>query len=144
MTDDIPPGQRCRNRELEWLCAGIMLLMAAGMTLFDANIANTSFRRMLETGITQLDVHLFVLVIGPTRIAALLANGAWPRYGPAARALGALAGAVFWGQLAMALVGFGEWTGAVTIGVYVYLGLVAAELLSIHRAIADARFHAAR
>jgi hypothetical protein len=144
MTNDIPPGHRCRYRELEWLCAGILLLMAAGMSAFDAGIATTSFRRMLETGITQQHVHIFVLLVGPMRVAALVANGEWPRYGPAARALGALLGAVFWGQLATALVGFGQFSGAVTMGVYVYIGLACGELLSVHRALADARFHAAR
>lgn len=144
MTHDIPPGRRCLNRELEWLCAGILLVMAIGMLVFDAGIATTSFRRMLEVGITQTHVHAFVLVVGPLRVAALVANGAWPRYGPVARAAGALLGAVFWGQLAMALIGFGQFSGAVTIGVYVYIGLACGELFSLHRAIADARFHPGR
>ena len=134
-----PPGQRCRNRVAEWLCTGIMLLAGAGMSVFDPGIGTSAFRRVLETGVTQTHIYLYVVIVGPMRAIALFANSKWPVYGPWVRALGALAGALLWSQLAMALIGVGEFTGTLTLGVYVYIGLAVGEIYSLGRALADGR-----
>jgi hypothetical protein len=99
---------------------------------------------MLNAGLTQGVVATSFLVFGAARMMALYANGRLPIYGPAARALGALGGAVMWVQLCTALAGMTPITGQVSLGVPVYLALAAGELVSCFRAVRDGRRYSDR
>ena len=128
-----------RDRLFEWVMALVMLMMAGEMALWPDTIRFSVFRYIL-TIISATDLGVFFTVFGLLRMAALVANGHWPKAGPRLRALGAGAGALMWGQLGMALFLYAMDTrGIPSLGIPVYLSLVVGELGSAYRAISDAR-----
>jgi hypothetical protein len=72
------------------------------------------------------------LIVGVVRMAALLANGHWPVYGPWMRAGGALVGALIWSQMCLSLV----LLALPSPGIPIYAVLTGSELISIYRALA--------
>lgn len=129
----------CSNRLFEWATTAMMLGIAVTLLLSPRSIEASSFHLMLQAGVPQQLFALFFVSVGLLRVAALIANGRWPIYGPLARALGAIAGAVIWGQLCLALIGMSPITGTVSLGVPVYIVLVGGELFSCFRAVSDGR-----
>lgn len=120
----------------------MMLGIAVVLAVSPKAIAYSTFHLMLDIGFSQAAVTLFFFGAGMFRIAALYANGNWPIYGPWFRALGALAAAVVWGQLMLALYSASAMTGTISPGVPVYFFLVTGELISCYRALRDG--HSAR
>lgn len=135
------PGINCSNRVFEWVMTAAMLCIALTLFLSPRSIEASSFRLMLAAGYTQFAAAFFFLIAGGLRICALFANGTLPVYGPLVRAIGALAGAVIWGQMGIALLGMSPITGTISAGVPVYFALVGGELYSCFRAVTDGRHY---
>lgn len=75
---------------------------------------------------------------GALRLAALVANGSWPRHGPKLRALGALAGAMVWAQMLVVSLRADHGSASPpTLDMWVYLTLSAVELIAMCRALVD-------
>jgi len=73
------------------------------------------------------------------RFAALIANGAWPKYGPYLRVAGAFVGALIFANMAADLYQGNLLNGqAPSIGIPVFIIFALFELLSIYRALATA------
>jgi hypothetical protein len=72
------------------------------------------------------------LSVGVVRMAALIANGNWPVYGPWMRAGGALLGALIWSQMCLSLVIL----ALPSPGIPIYAVLTGTELFSIYWALA--------
>ncbi|WP_424627566.1 hypothetical protein [Bradyrhizobium sp. SYSU BS000235] len=80
------------------------------------------------------------LVLGTMRVAALIANGNWPIYGPFVRAIGALLGACMWLIMDLALFNAVANDGTPpSLGLPVYFFLFVFELISMYRALAGRR-----
>jgi hypothetical protein len=137
------PGINCSNRVFEWVTTSMMLGIALTLLLSPDAIQNSTFRLMLGVGFSQGAVAFFFVIVGGFRIVALFANGRLPIYGPLVRSFAALAGALIWGQMAIALLGMSHVTGTVSPGVAVYLALVGGELYSCFRAVNDGRHYPA-
>lgn len=80
-------------------------------------------------------IAAFFIAVGTIRIAALLANGHWPKYGPWLRSVGALAGALIWSQMFLALIVVPP-DVLTSLGAPVYFVMTGVELISIYRALA--------
>ena len=106
---------------------GIAVLIAVAPAAADAH----SFDLI---GVAIVDEWLApaFLSVGLVRIAALIANGNWPLYGPWMRASGALVGALIWSQMCLSLV----LLALPSPGIPIYAVLTASELISIYRALA--------
>lgn len=116
----------------EWCAAFMMLGMAVCIFLTPKTIELGAFRFMAHAGLTALPAFLLLFIAGTLRICALLANGRW-QYGSLARVVGGIVGAFFWFQLAVALVLLTGVTGTLSIGIPVYLILMAGEMYSGYR-----------
>lgn len=81
-------------------------------------------------------VAAFFIAVGAMRIAALTANGHWPKYGPWLRSAGAGAGAVIWSQMFLSLIAVSP-DDLTSLGAPVYFVLTMVEFISIYRAMRD-------
>lgn len=126
-----------RDRLFEWVMTIAMLGMAAQIALYPDTIAASSYRLVLLI-VSAENMALFFAVFGFMRIAALIANGSWPRHGPRLRAMGAGSAALMWAQLAVALILVAP-DGAPSPGLPVYFALTIGELVSAYRAMTDER-----
>lgn len=87
---------------------------------------------------TLVSIYFF---LGCWRIAALIANGNWPFYGPLIRAFCAFLAAVVWAQMSAALFLWAEVTHrSPSIETPVYGTLALFELISMYRAMARAGY----
>lgn len=129
-------------RMFEW-CAALMLLgLALHIAMWPHSIGASSFRFiLLFVGSSMLGFMFFVAAL--IRIAALIANGSWPAWGPWLRAGGALMGSIIWAQMTLALLLLVPNVGTPpSPGIPVYAILAIFELISIYRALAaDERHH---
>ena len=123
------------DRIFELAATLMMLGMASLIAIWPASIEASDFRYMLLVMPPQAVAVVFFL-LGGARIAALIANGHWPIYGPFVRAIGALFGALMWLQMDLALLNLIPAAGAPTPGIPVYFVLFAFELVSMYRALA--------
>lgn len=79
------------------------------------------------------------MMLGMLQLAALIANGHWPFYGPLIRACCAGLAAFVWAQMCAALIQHGHHVGKPpSIDVPVYGTLALFELISMYRAMARA------
>lgn len=119
------------NRISEVAAALIMLGLALLIEVAPAAADAHSFDLI---GVAIVDEWLApaFLLVGLVRIAALVANGNWPVYGPWMRAGGALVGALIWSQMCLSLVIL----ALPSPGIPIYAVLTGSELLSIYRALA--------
>ena len=92
----------CGNRLFEWVMTLALLALGVLVIQWPDAMAASAFRYVLHI-IGPIHLGIFYIVIGGFRIAALIANGSW-QHGPYVRAFGALAGAVIWSQMDLALV----------------------------------------
>ena len=90
------------NRLFEWLMTVAMLLLAVHIFIWPSSIAASPFQLLLLI-IRPESLAFWFLLFGLIGIAALIANGAWPRWGPVMRATAAFGRAMIWGQMAAAL-----------------------------------------
>lgn len=120
-------NNRISEASAAWMMIGIAVLIATNPAAADAH----SFDLI---GIAIVDDWLApaFLTVGMVRMAALIANGSWPVYGPWMRACGALLGALIWSQMCLSLVIL----ALPSPGIPIYAVLTATELFSIYRALA--------
>lgn len=123
------------NRMSELGAALMMLAQAVHLVIWPQAVAASEFRLLLET-LPQAWLTWGFLVAGVLRLAALVANGQWPYWGPVLRAAGALSGAVIWAQMSVALYRLAPVAGTPpSPGISIYLVLSVIELLSMYRAL---------
>lgn len=127
----------CGNRLFEWVMTVAMLGLALEIVIWPATIQASAFRFILLVVSTQF-LGWFFLIAGTVRIAALIANGAWPVYGPWMRVATSAAVALIWIEMDAALFMLPPLTFAPSPGIPVYFALTIGELISCYRAISDA------
>lgn len=126
----------CRHRLFEWTMTVAMLGLALEIAIWPGTIGASAFRYMLQVVGTS-NLSMFFMMVGLLRIAALIANGQWPVYGPRCRAVGAGFGALIWFQMVIALLILAPTSGIPSPGIPVYLALTTGELISAYRAATD-------
>lgn len=131
------PGPACRNREWEWWAALVMSSVGITMLLTPKTIEVGAFRYLLAMGLSASWLWAFFLGVGSVRIAALIANGRLPIYGPHIRAMGCVAGALIWCAMTFALLRLTEDTGTLSIGIGAWGWATVFELRALHRALLD-------
>ena len=124
------------DRIFELATTLMMLGLALLIAIWPASIGASAFRYMLLV-MSPAAVAIVFFTLGTARIAALIANGHWPIYGPFVRAAGALFGALMWLQMDLALINLMPNAGTPpSPGIPVYFFLFAFELVSMYRALA--------
>jgi hypothetical protein len=126
----------CGNRLFEWVMTAAMLGLTIEIMLWPETIKASAFRFMLEMISTQF-LGWFFLIAGSLRVAALIANGSWPVYGPYLRSFTAGATALIWMQMDAALLVLVPINEAPSPGIPVYFALTIGELISCYRALSD-------
>jgi hypothetical protein len=123
------------NRLFELSSTLMMLGLALLIGIWPDAIGASAFRFMLEV-LSPAWLGGGFLMAGMTRMAALVANGYWTFYGPILRAAGALAGALIWFQMCIALMLLIPHASTPpSPGIPVYLVLTLFELFSMYRAL---------
>jgi hypothetical protein len=132
------------NRLTELGAASMMLLLALQIAIWPDAIEASAFSKILEV-LPQSWLGWSFLLAGIGRLAALVANGSWPHYGPLLRAAGALLGALIWFQMCLALFVLTPATGRPpSPGIPVYFVLTMLELVSMYRALVLVQYDAGR
>jgi hypothetical protein len=126
------------GRLFEWVMATAMILLAVQTFVWPHTLGASAFHLLIVTMPSQI-IGVFLLLFGLARIAALLANGRSRVYGPRARAIGALAAAVLWGQFELALIGDLAFDKPPSPGIPFWFVFILAELYSAYRAASDIR-----
>jgi hypothetical protein len=128
------------GRLFEWTMSSGMVLLAVEIFLWPKTLEASSFY-WLVLFLPGNFVGIFMLFIGVARIAALFANGRSMVHGPRVRAVGALAGAVMWAQmdLALAMPFISNERDIPSPGIPFWFMFTLAELYSAYRAAADVR-----
>lgn len=121
-----------------------MVLMLLGLSVevivWPQTLSSSAFRFMVALGYSKW-IGLFYLVVTYLRVLALLVNGRSSVYGPRARAWCALAGAVIWAQMDMALwkLMLENPASVPSPGIPIYFPLALSELFTVYRAMTDVR-----
>lgn len=127
------------GRLFEWGMAFAMLCLALEIFVWPATIGASAFRYIavvVRTG--NLGCLFFIIAIA--RGVALIINGRSAVYGPRVRAVGAMAGAVIWAQMLVALfILIAETQSPPSPGIPIYFALTVCELISCYRAATDVR-----
>jgi hypothetical protein len=126
------------NRLFEWGMAFAMLALALQIFVWPRTLAASAFR-YLSYAISEEHIGLFFLTVALARGAALVINGRSSVYGPRVRALGALAGAIIWAQMDLALFALLQEAVVPSPGIPIYLSLTVCEMISCYRAATDVR-----
>lgn len=127
------PGPYCSRRLFEWTMAIAMGAFGVHVLMVPGTLTTSRYAGVLLV----MSVHQFALsciLVGAVRLLALMRNGNWPHWGPRIRAMGAIAAAVIWLQLAVAL---GQGTPP-SPGMWIYAVVFGAEIFSVIRARRDA------
>jgi hypothetical protein len=116
-----------------------MLCLSVEIFIWPLTLGASAFRYLAIVVNTE-NVGLLFFVVAIARGAALIVNGRSDVYGPRVRAAGALAGAVIWAQMLVALfVLMSEMNTPPSPGIPVYFALTMCELISCYRAATDVR-----
>lgn len=125
------------NRLFDLAMSIIMIGLAVHVTIWPDALRASLFRFTLDLIGTTWIVVLFGAG-GLLRLAALIANGSWPLYGPKLRACGAIVGASIWAQMCTSLILFHVTASRQpSPGITVYLVLTIVELIAMCRALVD-------
>lgn len=123
------------NRLAEVGTAVMMLGLALEIGIWPDTIGASAFHKLLLV-LPAAWLGWGFFIAGSARLAALVANGSWPYWGPMLRAAGALSGALIWFQMCIALFVLTPETGKPpSPGIPVYFVLSIVELLSMYRAL---------
>lgn len=123
------------DRKSELATSTMMLGLALHIAMFPDAIRASAFRHILEV-LPQAWLGVGFAVAGTGRLAALIANGRWPYYGPMLRAIGALSGALIWFQMCIALYQLVPSVGSPpSPGIPVYFVLTLLELACMYQAL---------
>lgn len=123
------------NRKSELATSCMMLGLGLHLAVWPAAIGASAFREILDV-LPPAWLCFGFLIAGAARLAALIANGAWPHYGPMMRAAGALSGAFIWSQMCISLYRLVPAIGAPpSPGIPVYFVLSMLELACMYQAL---------
>lgn len=129
------------DRTIEWFSAGVMMAWGLTLTLPGDLLSQPGFVAFHRFGATESFWATAFTAVGLARLVALFINGRWPRT-PHVRMIGAIFGALSWGQVAWLLYESSAMNNAPTpTGPAVYALLAAFEVFAINRAAFDARYH---
>ena len=129
------------DRSIEWFAACVMLAWGVTFSLPGDLLSQPAFVAFNRYGTTDSFWVFAFTGMGATRLIALYINGRWPR-SPHIRIVGALFGAISWAQIAYLFLEAAQINQTpVGTGPAVYALLGVFELISIHRAAFDARYH---
>jgi hypothetical protein len=122
-----------------------LIMVGIGLQIMAAPpVGNYRALDLLSGFISAGSIALLFVAVGAVRMAALIANGRWPSYGPWLRAIGALVGALIWSQMFLSLIVV-QPDDLTSLNAPAYLVFTAIELISIYRALAtrggDGREH---
>lgn len=126
--------QHFENRLFELATTSMMLGEALLIALWPHAIEASAFVQLLKV-LSPAWLGFGFLICGSLRLAALIANGWWPFYGPILRAIGAMGGAMIWFQMCIALFQLFPQIGTPSPGIPVYFVLTMFELVSLRRAL---------
>jgi hypothetical protein len=126
-----------QNRLFELATSTIMVAMAVHLLVWPESLGASLFRFELNL-MSALGIAFLLGGAGILRVAALVANGSWPIYGPRLRACGAIVGASVWAQMCTSLVLYNvDRANPQSPGIWVYLVLTLVELIAMCRALVD-------
>ncbi len=130
-----------KERGEEWLTASVMISWGLTFSLPGDLLGEPAFVAFHRFGTTDAFWAFTFTSVGIARIVSLYINGRWPR-GPYIRIIGAVIGALSWAQIAWLFLEASRLNGTpMGTGPAVYGLLAAFEVLSIHKAAFDARYH---
>lgn len=133
--------QSLSDRTSEWYSSMVMIAWGATLALPGDLLSQPGFVAFRRFGMTESTWAFVFALVGGSRLVALFINGRWPR-SPHIRMVGALFGALSWGQVSILLYeAAGINNTPITTGCAVYALLAVFELFSINRAAFDARYH---
>jgi hypothetical protein len=113
-----------------------LIMVGIGLQIMAAPpVSNYRALDLLAGFVSAGSIALFFISVGAVRMAALIANGRWPSYGPWLRAIGALVGALIWSQMFLGLIAVPS-DNLTSLNAPAYLVFTAIELISIYRALA--------
>jgi hypothetical protein len=126
------------NRLNEWVMVACLFGLSLELLVWPLAMEASSFQYVIFAR-EAFPVALFYLLVSCGRITALVINGRSLVYGPQARALGALAGALIWGLMDLALfkLHFERANAIPSPGIPIYLALTLGELFTAYRAMTD-------
>jgi hypothetical protein len=136
--DEGSPGPYSAHRLFEWAVAVMMVLMALTLALPGDTMERGALAPLAQAGFTEGNMAGFFGVTGALRGLALYANGNLNPQGALVRAFGAIAGAVVWGQMTLALLADAFDAAAPSLMIPVFGTLTMFDLLSCYRARIDA------
>lgn len=140
MTCSLPALLRHFNNRISEV-SNALIMIGIGVQIIAAPEVSDYRALDLLSGIVSADsIATLFIVVGGIRMAALIANGHWPGYGPWLRALGALVGALVWSQMFLSLVVVTP-DELTSLNAPVYLVFTMVELVSIYRALAMRDHH---
>lgn len=131
-------GPYSAHRLFEWAMAVMMVLTALTLALPGDTMERGALAPLARSGFTEENMAVFFGIVGALRGLALYANGNLQPSGAMIRAFGALAGALVWGQMTLALLGDAVYASAPSLMIPVFGTLTMFDLLSCYRARTDA------
>lgn len=111
-----------------------IIMIGLGVQIMAVPAADFRALDLLVRLVPEGSIAMLFIAVGTTRMAALIANGHWPEYGPWLRAIGALIGALVWSQMFLSLM-LTPPDSLTSLGAPVFCVFTAIELLSIYRAL---------
>lgn len=120
-----------------------LIMTGIGIQILIEPDANFMGLRLLTRYASAVNIGLVFLTVGIVRTSAIFANGNWARYGPWARALGALIGALMWSQMFLSLLAIHP-SDSATLGAPIFFVFTAVEFFTIYRAMATRTRHHGR
>lgn len=112
-----------------------LIMMGMGVQVLISPSSEFHALDLLEKRLSENGIALLFLGVGSMRMAALIANGSWPEYGPWMRAIGALVGALIWSNMFLSLM-FISLNELSSLGAPIFFVFTMVELVSIYRALA--------
>lgn len=127
-------------RLFEWAMAIAMILLALECFIWPQTIGASAFHWMVIL-FPAPSVGVIMFLAGSARVAALIVNGRSPVHGPRIRAVGALVGALMWGQFWLALIMpfYMNEKAIPSPGIPFWFTFVLCELFTVYRAAKDVR-----
>lgn len=127
------------NRLNEWIMVICLFGLSLQLFLLTPDTSSGSEKFLLQY-LSPDFIGLVYLVVCYCRACALVINGQSLVYGPQTRAMGALAGALIWGQMDISLIKL--YVNGVTAnspGISLYFAMTIGELFTVYRAATDVR-----
>lgn len=132
-------GVHCRYRLFEWAMAMALFSEGILLVIWPNVIKESAFFPFLDV-MSHATIAVLSFCFGGIRIVALWRNGKWLFWGPVARAVGAVGGAVMLAAFSIALVRHGLMMGrSPSPTMPFFLAFLGGELISASRAAGDVR-----